>query len=100
MTRFCLVLLVVGLVCIVVVAGCGDGSPTATVTPEHALNLPTVTEARLHGPVGFHCGDFDTWRDANDVFRAAGGPERDPYRLDLDADGIPCEALREQKPDG
>ena len=133
MTRFCLVLLVVGLVCIMVVAGCGEGAATATETSGRALNLPTETETQLHGPlpmvavtpksardllmatptldrreppfvprgpghVGPHeCGDFETWREANAFFIAAGGPERDPYQLDPDADGIPCEALREQE---
>ena len=117
-------LLVVGLACILVVVGCGDGdgSPMVTVTPKSARDLPTATPfyftidpdpvptferleplfvPRGPGHVGPHdCGDFDTWREANDVFVAAGGPQRDPYQLDPDADGIPCEALREQKPDG
>ena len=99
--------------------------PTATPM----VVMPIATDARLHGALPFvdsdpdpvptferleplfvprgpghvgphDCGDFDSWREANDRFIAAGGPERDPYRLDPDADGIPCEALREQKPDG
>lgn len=40
------------------------------------------------------CGDFSTWKEANDFFIAAGGPDRDPHRLDGDSDGIPCESLR------
>ncbi len=40
------------------------------------------------------CGNFRTWREANDFFVAAGGPTRDPHRLDGDGDGVPCESLR------
>ena len=40
------------------------------------------------------CGDFNTWREANDFFLAAGGPNRDPHRLDGDGDGVHCESLR------
>jgi len=40
------------------------------------------------------CGDFSTWKQANDFFKAAGGPNSDPHRLDGDNDGVPCEALR------
>ena len=40
------------------------------------------------------CGDFATWKQANDFFIAAGGPNSDPHRLDSDHDGVPCQALR------
>lgn len=39
------------------------------------------------------CSDFATQREAQAFFEAAGGPERDPYRLDSDGDGIACESL-------
>ena len=98
-------LLVVGLACILVVVGCGDGEGSPTVTDPDPVptfeRLEPLFVPRGPGRVGPHdCGDFDSWREANDRFIAAGGPERDPYRLDPDADGIPCEALREQEPDG
>lgn len=41
------------------------------------------------------CGDFATQAEAQAFFEAAGGPERDPHRLDADGDGIACEGLRE-----
>ena len=104
--------------------GCRD---LRTATP--IVVIPVVTKARLHGPVGVgdgdpgqgeptgprgpqrgsapssdgvlpDCGDFVTWREANEHFIASGGPEKDPYGMDSDGDGIPCETLREQKPDG
>lgn len=39
------------------------------------------------------CGDFSTWQDAQAIFEAAGGPTRDPHRLDADNDDIVCESL-------
>ncbi|HZG83441.1 MAG TPA: thermonuclease family protein [Paenibacillus sp.] len=39
------------------------------------------------------CGDFATQREAQAFYEAAGGPERDPHRLDGDGDGIACEGL-------
>lgn len=40
------------------------------------------------------CGDFDTQQQAQDFFEAAGGPAKDPHRLDgRDGDGIVCESL-------
>ncbi len=39
------------------------------------------------------CGDFATWKEANDFFIAAGGPTLDPHRLDGDHDGVPCQSL-------
>ena len=41
------------------------------------------------------CGDFATWKQANDFFIAAGGPDSDPHRLDSDHDGVPCQSLRQ-----
>jgi micrococcal nuclease len=41
-----------------------------------------------------NCGDFETQQDAQDFFEAAGGPSRDPHRLDgNDNDGLVCENL-------
>ena len=40
------------------------------------------------------CGDFATWKQANDFFIAAGGPNSDPHQLDGDHDGVPCQSLR------
>lgn len=37
------------------------------------------------------CGDFATWKEAQDFYRAAGAG--DPHRLDQDGDGIACESL-------
>jgi hypothetical protein len=39
------------------------------------------------------CGHFDTHAEAQAFFIAAGGPARDPHRLDGDGDGIACESL-------
>ena len=45
-----------------------------------------------HGP-DLDCDDFDTQREAQACFIAAGGPDSDPHRLDGDKDGLACESL-------
>ena len=113
MTRLPVMLLCVGLVCTLVVAGCGDGgvSPTVTVTPKDARDLPTATPSPtgeyIGGPMfptasfdpfgpDRDCDDFENWFQAVAFYQAAGGPESDPHQLDPDGTGVPCEALREQ----
>jgi len=44
-------------------------------------------------PPDRNCGDFSTQAEAQACFIAAGGPARDPHRLDGDNDGIACESL-------
>lgn len=39
------------------------------------------------------CSDFATQAEAQEFYIAAGGPARDPHRLDSDRDGVACEAL-------
>ncbi len=39
------------------------------------------------------CSDFATHAEAQRFFIAAGGPAKDPHRLDGDHDGIACESL-------
>jgi hypothetical protein len=40
------------------------------------------------------CSDFKTWKQAQKYFKAHGGPQHDPDRLDADNDGIACEDLK------
>ena len=39
------------------------------------------------------CGDFATWREAQEFFESEGGPEEDPHHLDHNNDGVVCESL-------
>lgn len=39
------------------------------------------------------CSDFKTQKEAQAFYEAAGGPEKDPHRLDPDKDGVACESL-------
>jgi hypothetical protein len=39
------------------------------------------------------CDDFDTHDEAQAFFIAAGGPERDPQRLDGDNNDVACQSL-------
>jgi hypothetical protein len=68
------------------------GGPTTGTTPPPAP--PAATPQPTAGPfVDRDCGDFRTWREAQDFFLANGGPSSDPHRLDADNDGIACENL-------
>lgn len=40
------------------------------------------------------CSDFSSHAEAQRFFEAAGGPKRDPHRLDGDNDGVACETLQ------
>lgn len=39
------------------------------------------------------CGDFDTFKEAQNFYEAAGGPSEDPHRLDRDGNSLACESL-------
>lgn len=71
-------------------------SPTPTPTNTLAPNpIPTPPWCNPHNPHGpdCDCADFSTQQEAQAFFIAAGGPERDPHRLDGDNDEIACEHL-------
>jgi hypothetical protein len=71
--------------------------PTATATSpatSTATAKPTATRVRSQSPVSDRdCSDFATWQEAQAFYIAAGGPARDPHRLDGDRNGIACEGL-------
>jgi micrococcal nuclease len=84
-----------------------DPSPTPHLAPELPLTptsvpptatqatLPTATAGLRYDPNGpdRDCSDFATQAEAQAFFIAAGGPEKDPHRLDGDNDGVACETL-------
>jgi micrococcal nuclease len=39
------------------------------------------------------CGDFSSQAEAQAFYEAAGGPDKDPHRLDRDKDGTACDSL-------
>ena len=61
------------------------GAPGSSVTPE-----PSHTHTAL---VTTTCSDFSTWDRAQAFFVSHGGPQSDPYGLDMDGNGIPCQSL-------
>ena len=63
--------------------------PTPTVPPP---SLPADLRYDPFGP-DRDCGDFDTYDEALAFFLAAGGPDNDRHRLDVNGDGLPCEKL-------
>lgn len=71
---------------------------TSTITPAPVLDATpgmTPTAGLAYDPNGpdRDCGDFRTHDEAQAFFIAAGGPGRDPHRLDGDDDGVACESL-------
>ncbi len=77
------------------------GAPVPTATSPHKSEPePTPSGSGPWGGLPYDpngpdrdCFDFATHEEAQRFFIAAGGPSRDPHRLDGDHDGIACEAL-------
>ena len=69
-------------------------STTPPATPTSTTPPATPTPTLLYDPNGpdRNCGDFDNWRQAQDFYLAAGGPETDRHRLDSNRDGVACES--------
>jgi SH3-like domain-containing protein len=72
-----------------------------TASAQRAPRVPAAPPAAAAPQVRYDpfgpdrdCGDFASYAQAYAFFVAAGGPSRDPHRLDGDNDGIPCESLR------
>ena len=68
--------------------------PSPTPTAESGFGEQGNLRYDPEGP-DRNCSDFETRTEAMAFFKAAGGPEKDPHRLDGDGNGIPCESLRE-----
>lgn len=58
-----------------------------------SIRTKLVTPVYDPGGPDRDCSDFDTQHEASIFYRAAGGPSRDPHKLDSDNNGIPCESL-------
>ncbi len=63
----------------------------ATMLLALALGLVGVQSVSAQGDPT--CADFDTYDAAYTAFADAGGPEEDPFGLDPDRDGYPCEDI-------
>lgn len=84
---------------------CSDGIAIGAeaLSPATRPEMPTMeisSEARTGEAPAFDpfgpdrdCGDFDTWVQAQDFYKAAGGPDEDRHRLDRNRDGVACESL-------
>jgi micrococcal nuclease len=71
------------------------GRSSEVFSQEPEISLPTSELELPYDPFGRdrNCSAFATHAEAQAFFIAAGGPERDPHRLDGDDDGIACESL-------
>lgn len=64
-------------------------------TPSSYSRSDDPKTERSFGEYGdYDCGDFDTWREAQEFFEDEGGPSEDYHNLDRDGDGIACESLK------
>ena len=72
--------------------GSAPSGPTETPT-ETPTDAPTTTGPTPSAGGDRDCGDFSTWREAQDFFEAKGGPAEDPHGLDRDGDGNACGSL-------
>lgn len=70
-----------------------ESPPAAVATPTPVATLSTVGLPYDPNGPDRDCGHFTTHEQAQAFFIAAGGPGRDPHRLDGDNDGIACESL-------
>ena len=79
-----------------------EGCHTNTATGEYHCHTKVAkteaktmarTEARTTSFVDKNCSDFTTQKAAQEFYISAGGPNKDPHRLDSDKDGKACEDL-------
>ena len=54
--------------------------------------LPGTKDAEVSLHI-MSCSDFRTWNEAQEFFTLHGGPESDPFSLDVDGNGIPCQSI-------
>lgn len=83
------------------VATSGAAQPVArgqAVAPASAATTAPASGLRYdpNGP-DRDCNDFATQEEAQAFYIAAGGPQRDPHRLDSNHDGVACESLPRQR---
>lgn len=73
----------------------GDGVACQSLSgaPQDNAEPPTPEPSPTDAFDDRNCGDFGSWREAQDFFLSEGGPENDPHRLDRNNDGIACESL-------
>ena len=66
-----------------------------TPTPVAAPTPQTVMPETKYDPAepDRNCSDFDTWKEAQAFYEAAGGPDTDRHGLDRDGNGTACESL-------
>lgn len=70
--------------------------PSETPPPEPVVIPPTESSSGYSGPFDpagpdRDCPDFSSQAEAQAFYEVAGGPARDPHRLDKNHNGIACE---------
>ena len=71
------------LISILLISGCSHGYNIKYADNTYECDFNT-----------YNCVDFESWSEAQYVFRLCGGINDDVHHLDGDQDGLACESLR------
>lgn len=83
-------------------AGSKDKEPDYYNSDDLGASVRKVDSTRTDDPAttrsyadygDMDCGDFSSFREAQDFFESEGGPYEDYHNLDRDGDGLACESL-------
>ena len=70
-----------------------DGIACQSLPGAPGSALPSETKDAEISPLVMRCSDFHTWEDVQEFFVLHGGPGSDPFGLDVDGNGIPCQSI-------
>lgn len=68
-------------------------APSSTPQPAPSTTQPANSGSYVCTANVYNCSDFSTHAEAQAVFEACGGVQKDVHRLDSDKDGVACESL-------
>ena len=71
----------------------GDGIACQSLPGAPGSAVPPETKDTEISPLVVRCSDFRTWDEVQEFFILHGGPESDPFGLDVDGNGIPCQSI-------
>ena len=71
----------------------GDGIACQSLPGAPGSAVPPETKDTEISPLVMRCSDFRTWDEVQEFFILHGGPESDPFGLDVDGNGIPCQSI-------
>ena len=70
-----------------------DGIACQSLPGAPGSSVPSGTNDTENVSLPLTCSDFNVWDEAQAVFVSYGGPDSDPFGLDTDGNGIPCQSI-------